>query len=158
MTTETSSEARSIPNRLDGVRSQKLLTLYSPQGVTMAQSVQLPSYRTWTVRGSKSWRGKIYTLLQRSDFMRTHPTCCLMSAEVLWWEIKRLGSDVEQLLPFSAEINNEWSYTSAPRTCLAGARRDGFKFYYLQSERPWSICSMFIWFNIAEGFVTFNEA
>jgi len=64
MTTDTSSEAQSIPIRLDGIKSQKLLTPYSPQGAAMAQSVQLLSYRTWTVRGSKFWRGKIYTLLQ----------------------------------------------------------------------------------------------
>jgi len=37
-----------------------------------------------------------------------------MGAAVLYWEIKRLGSEVDHLPPFSAEVKNEWSYRSAP--------------------------------------------
>jgi hypothetical protein len=80
--------------------------------------------------------GKIYTLLQTIRHYLEPPTRCSVGVEVLYWEIKRLGSEVDHSPPFSAKVKNEWSYSSVPRTCLPGVDRDNLTFYSLQSERP----------------------
>jgi hypothetical protein len=36
--------------------------------------------------------------------------------------------EINHLPPFSAEVKNEWSYTSAPLVCLYGLDRDKFTF------------------------------
>jgi hypothetical protein len=36
----------------------------------------------------------------------------------------KLGCDVEHAPPYSAEVRNEWSYTSSPLMCLQGMDRD----------------------------------
>lgn len=43
-------------------------------------------------------------------------------------EVKWSGRDVDQSPPSSAEIKNEWRYTSAPPLCLHGVRRDKLAF------------------------------
>jgi hypothetical protein len=40
--------------------------------------------------------------------------------------LKRQGCDVDRLPPRSAEVKNEWSYTSAPPTRFHGVERDNF--------------------------------
>ena len=39
------------------------------------------------------------------------------------------GVCVDHSLPASAEVKNEWSYTSDPPTCVHGVGRDNFTFY-----------------------------
>ena len=50
---------------------------------------------------------------------------------VLFCGVKRLGRDVDHSPPSSNGAMNEWSYTSAPHTCLRGMYRDKFTFFYL---------------------------
>jgi hypothetical protein len=59
-----------------------------------------------------------------------------MDAEVLHWEIKRLGREADNSTPPSAEVKNEWTHTSAPLACLDGVYRDSSTFLPLQSESP----------------------
>jgi len=40
--------------------------------------------------------------------------------------VKAAGGDVEHAPPSSAEVKNEWSYTSAPAMCLNGLDKDNF--------------------------------
>jgi hypothetical protein len=42
--------------------------------------------------------------------------------------VKRPGHDVDHSPPSSAEVTNEWSYTSVPPICLHGVDRDAFTF------------------------------
>jgi hypothetical protein len=65
------------------------------------------------------------------DIICTYPARCLLGAEFLYWEIKRLESEVDHSPPFSAEVKNEWSYNSAPRTCLHDVDRDDYKPEYV---------------------------
>ena len=44
-----------------------------------------------------------------------------------WPAVKQLGHGVNHLPP-SAEVSNEWSYTSAPYTCLHGMHRNNYTF------------------------------
>jgi len=46
-------------------------------------------------------------------------------------EIKQPGRDVDNTPPSSAEIKNEWSYTSTPLICHHGADGDNFAFTYV---------------------------
>jgi len=41
--------------------------------------------------------------------------------------------EAELFAPFSAEVKNEWSYTSAPPLCLRGVHTDKFVFFTLVS-------------------------
>jgi hypothetical protein len=40
--------------------------------------------------------------------------------------VKRPARDVDQSPPSSAEVKDEWSYTSTPLICLHGMDRDNF--------------------------------
>jgi hypothetical protein len=42
--------------------------------------------------------------------------------------VKRLGCEVNQSPTSSAEVKNEWSYTSTPPICLHGVDRENFVF------------------------------
>ena len=50
-----------------------------------------------------------------------HPASCAVGTGVLSWGINRLRCDVEQSSPSSAEVKNEWRYTSTPSIYLHGA-------------------------------------
>jgi hypothetical protein len=39
------------------------------------------------------------------------------------------GREVDSSVSSSAEVKNEWSYTSTPHICLNGMDRDKFTFY-----------------------------
>jgi hypothetical protein len=43
--------------------------------------------------------------------------------------VRRPGRDIEHLILSSAEVKNEWSYTSYPSTCLHGVDRNNFVFH-----------------------------
>ena len=55
-----------------------------------------------------------------------HLASCLLDTGVLPWRIKQPGHDVDHSHPSSAEVKNEWSYTSAPHICVHGVDRDTF--------------------------------
>jgi hypothetical protein len=42
---------------------------------------------------------------------------------------KRPARRVDHSLPFSAEVNDEWIYTSTPSICLNGVDRESFIFF-----------------------------
>jgi len=77
-----------------------------------------------TVRDSNPSRGKRFSLFQ---IIRTgsgaHLASSSMSNGILWPRC-----EVDQSLPSSAKVKNEWSYTSTPPTCLHGMDRDNFTF------------------------------
>jgi hypothetical protein len=43
-----------------------------------------------------------------------------------------MGNDVDRSITFSAEVKNEWSYTSTPPTYLHGADRDNLASFLYQ--------------------------
>jgi len=45
--------------------------------------------------------------------------------------VKRSGREVNYSPPSSAEVEDEWSYSSTPHTCLHSVDRDKFAFYVL---------------------------
>jgi hypothetical protein len=52
--------------------------------------------------------------------------------------VKRPGREVNHSLPSSAEVKNEWNYTSAPHTCLLGVDRENFTSYlYLKTNHEY---------------------
>ena len=53
-----------------------------------------------------------------------------MGTGVLFCGVRRLGSDVDHLPPSSADAMNEWSYNSAPDTCLHGMYRENVTFFF----------------------------
>jgi len=60
-----------------------------------------------------------------------HSAFWLTEKRILLPSVKRLGPDVNQSPPSSAEIRNKWSYNSSPPTHLCGEDRDNFTFYLL---------------------------
>ena len=56
-----------------------------------------------------------------------HPASYSMGTAV-FPEAKRPACEVGHSLPFSAEVNNEWIYTSTPPRCLNGMDRDRYIF------------------------------
>jgi hypothetical protein len=53
-----------------------------------------------------------------------------MGTGVIYCGVRRLGRDVDHSPPSSADAMNEWSFTSAPRTCLLEMGRRKFTFFY----------------------------
>jgi hypothetical protein len=67
--------------------------------------------------------------LQRAHIVSgVYPAYCLMSTGVLCPGVKWSEHEVGQLSPFSAEVENELSYTCKPRICLHGVDKDNFAF------------------------------
>ena len=48
--------------------------------------------------------------------------------------VKRPGRDVNHLPPSTAEVKNEWSYTSAPPICLHGVDEHNFILAFLFND------------------------
>jgi len=47
-----------------------------------------------------------------------HPASCSLGTGVLSWGLKWLGHYINHRPPSSANLKNEWSYTSSPFMCL----------------------------------------
>lgn len=63
-----------------------------------------------------------------------HTAYYALGTKVLFRGVKRPGREVYHSPPSSAEIRNEWIYTSAPSACLHGAEKENFtfSFYHLK--------------------------
>jgi hypothetical protein len=87
----------------------------------------------WTVQGSNAVRRKRFFYSQK----RADRLWILDSLLFNWYrrflpEVKRSGRAVNHSPPSSAEVENEWSCTSAPSICLNGVDRGNcFKVTYL---------------------------
>ena len=46
--------------------------------------------------------------------------------------LKKPGHEFNHSPPFSAEVKNEWSYTSTPPKCLHGLKQGNLYLYYLK--------------------------
>jgi hypothetical protein len=53
--------------------------------------------------------------ITQNDYGAHLPFCSMGT-----WRVKRLGRQVEQVLPSRAEVKNEWTYTSVPPVCFRG--------------------------------------
>jgi hypothetical protein len=53
-----------------------------------------------------------------------HPASYSMLTTVLSQGVNQLGREVDHLLPSSADVKNEWSYTSTPLICFCHVNRD----------------------------------
>jgi hypothetical protein len=74
---------------------------------------------SWTIRASNSGKGKTYFSIPKRPDQLWGPTSPLFSGySGSSSGIKRPGRDVDQSSPPSAEVKNEWSYTSTPIVCL----------------------------------------
>ena len=72
----------------------------------------------WAVRGSNAGRKKICLLQNRQDRLQTYPSLLFNGHVGSFPVIQRPRSEVGHSSTPSAEIKNEWSYTSAPSTCI----------------------------------------
>jgi len=78
--------------------------------------------------GSNSGRGGFFSSKRPDRFWS--PTVFLFSwYRVSFWGVKRSERGVDHSCPSSAEVKNEWSYTSTSPTCLHGLDREKFTFY-----------------------------
>jgi hypothetical protein len=74
----------------------------------------------WTVRASNVVRGKRLSLLQNCPDRLWGPPSLVLSG---YQGVKRLMPKVHRSPPSFAEVKNEWTCTSTPRTCLHGVDR-----------------------------------
>jgi hypothetical protein len=76
--------------------------------------------RDWTNLGLIPGGGKIFFSSPKpTGGSRAHPVSYSMESCVLCW-VKGVGRAVDLLPPSSAELKNEWSYTSTSTVCLHG--------------------------------------
>ena len=66
--------------------------------------------------------GATYSSVLKTE-SRAHPDSC----SVVYAGLKRLGRETDHAPSYSADLKNEWSYTSTP-ICLRGMLRDSFMF------------------------------
>ena len=80
-----------------------------------------PWYRQPRIRDLIRSRGKSSPFLQNVRTVSgVDATSHSMTVGVLTPEVKRLEREVNHVPSSSAEVKNEWSYTSTPYTCLHG--------------------------------------
>lgn len=82
-----------------------------------------------TVRGSIPCRSeRFFYPAKRADWLWILDFFPFNGYWLFFPEVKRLGREFNHSSPPSTEVENEWSCTSAPSTCLNGmARGDSFK-------------------------------
>jgi hypothetical protein len=70
-----------------------------------------------------------FSLLQNLQIgSGAQPDSCSLGTGVLSQDVKRLWHEVNHSPPSSAEVKNEWSYTSAYTRCLPGVERENITF------------------------------
>ena len=89
------------------------------------------TYTGLVIRGSKPGRGKRFFFLFAETFTPAMgPTSFIINVyRRSLPEVKCPGRDVDYAPPCSAEVKNEWSYTSDSPMCLRGMDRDNFGFF-----------------------------
>jgi hypothetical protein len=84
----------------------------------------------WTVWGSNPGRSKrFFSSPKCPDQLWGLPSLLFNGYWGSFPGVKRLENEVNHLLPSSAEVKDEWIYTSTPPICLHGADREIFHFY-----------------------------
>jgi hypothetical protein len=81
----------------------------------------------WAVRYSIPGRDR--------RFFSSHPTSFSMGTTVFFSGVNWPGREVNHSSLPSADVKNEWSFTSTPPTCLLGVDRENFKFLVTDSPR-----------------------
>jgi hypothetical protein len=82
------------------------------------------------VRGSNSGRVKRFSSSpKRPHWLWGPPSLVFIGYLVYFPVVKRSGCGVDHSSPSSAEVKNEWSYTSAPPICHHSVDRHSFNFY-----------------------------
>jgi hypothetical protein len=83
----------------------------------------------WTVWGSNTVKNKGYfSLLKHPGRLWGRRNLVFSVYEHAFPGLKRRGRDIEHLPPSIAEVNNEWSHTSALLVCLHVVYRENFTF------------------------------
>jgi hypothetical protein len=75
-------------------------------------------------------RERDFSILQNiQTSSEVHPASYSMGTRVLSLGVKQLRHEVNQSLPFTAEVQNDLSYTSTPPVYLHGVRRENLIFF-----------------------------
>ena len=78
-----------------------------------------------------SGKGKIFYLLHTLPYQLWGPPSLLLNEyRNSYTGIKRPGRDVDPSPTSTAEVKNEWSYTTTPPICLSDVGSDNFTFTY----------------------------
>jgi hypothetical protein len=91
-------------------------------------------------------------MIQRSDPSTDNispPKCTIsysMSTAVMSCGVEQPGNEHDLSLPFTAEVKNEWSYTSAPPIRLHGMNKDSFSMFKLHLFCI--VCTVFVLFHL----------
>jgi hypothetical protein len=78
----------------------------------------------WKIRNSNPGRGKRF--LSSPDWIWDPPSLLFNKYRDSYLRAKRPEREVDHSPPSSAEVKNEWSYTSAPPACLHSVDRNNF--------------------------------
>jgi len=100
----------------------------------------------WTVRVSNPGKGERFFFFIICPYRLWGPSRLIFSGyRRSLFSVKAAGPWTEPLPRYSAEIKNEWSYTSTPPACLHGVDRDSLPLTVIfRSFLDYSILSMFI--------------
>jgi hypothetical protein len=113
------------------LKSVKFLIIFEETDILDFSPIREPGcswyseYATcWTVWGSNPHSGKkFFSSPKRPDWLWGPPSLLFNGYRGSLSGVKRPGREVNDSPPCSAEIKNEWSYTSIPPTCLHGLDR-----------------------------------
>ena len=73
----------------------------------------------WATRSRvRPGKGYFAVLPNVENVSWAHPVHCSVSVEEFFSGVKRRGSESDYSPPSSADVKNEWRYTSTPRTCF----------------------------------------
>ena len=97
--------------------------------------------------GFESQQGQeIFFLFQnRPDRVWDPPSLAFNRYRVSFPELQRWGCKVDHLPPPSAEVKNEWSYTSIPPICLQGQEREKFYIFHLWNTKLFVSKVIVVW-------------
>jgi len=82
--------------------------------------------------GFESQRGQNIFIFSKTSILALWPTQTSLQG-VLWFfpGVKASGREVDRSPPSSAEVRNEWSFTSTPHTCIHGVEMKIFALLFL---------------------------
>lgn len=134
------------------------IVLHSPFSHTIPQFSSTPStYNTYRVNIRNQdivgiatrlrsevripyWANRLFLSPKRPDWFWCPPSLLWNWYRGSFTEVKLPGRESDHSSPSDAEVENDWSYTSAPPICLHGVRMENFTFSSLfPSSDSWLI-------------------
>jgi hypothetical protein len=79
----------------------------------------------------------IFSTPKHPDWLYGQPVLLFNGYRVPFTGLKLPEREVNRPYPYSAEVKNEWSYTSIPAVCLHGVERNNFALLIRGGEREY---------------------